>query len=133
LQTLLRWLYFAWACVVYVIPSCTVSFFRYRLWETRDDLVDDLRHGKFQNQEQPRRLVAMLEVAIETAPEMSMLNFLLLHYSTRGAKLPRPFPPVELNDLTPLDRERLEKHLTAFHDAMTTRLLLGRLVAGWFR
>src|SRR4051812_30215362 len=81
----------AWVSVFNIIPNCSTSRFRYRVWRIRDSLVDDLRAGTFTIREQPEHLVNLFETAIEEAGDVSALNAGLMHLSTRRQEIDFPF------------------------------------------
>jgi hypothetical protein len=118
----------AWACIVWIVPSYATSHLRYRLWRLRDELVDDIRAGKFDDDEQPRELVAIVESVIERAAEFSALNVVLLRLSV-GRRF-RPPHPLKLDKVSDRDRERLEQCLEGLLDAVMVKSLLGT-PSGW--
>lgn len=118
---------FAWFSLVKVVPDCATSRFRYRLWQLRDELVDDVRHDEFSNGERARRFVSSFEWAIEQAADLSALNLILLHIS-------RPHSdradPLALDGLDPADAQRLGAYREKFEVAVATKALLGT-PSGW--
>src|SRR5687767_10222307 len=77
-----------WVCLFVFLPACSRSAFRNRVWRLRDDVVDQLMRGEYENREQPMRLVRDAEAAIRFAPEISLLNFWLMHRAARAAAPP---------------------------------------------
>jgi hypothetical protein len=115
--------------VFYVIPSCARSIFRYRLWRLRDDLVDDLRGGTFEDVEQPRRLVREVETAIRAARDLTVFRVVLFTMLARGHEPPER-EEVDLSVLSKPDRERLGRYMKTFHWLLTRHVLAGT-VSGW--
>lgn len=120
----------AWFSVFKIVPSCTVSLFRHRLWRMRDKVADEIRGGTFEDTEQPKRYVALLEGAIEAAPELSPLNLLLARLTWTDSMKKLEQLPLRLDDLAPTDRAVLEKHLEELHNAVLTQMLFGT-PSGW--
>jgi hypothetical protein len=119
---------FAWASVVRIVPFCAVSVFRYRLWRLRDQLVDEIRHGKFDDIEQPKVLVSLIEATIAGAKDLTALNLLLVRLAApRGVSPPQL---LNLDDLNPRDRELVEGHLHGLLRAMAIHTLRGT-PSGW--
>jgi hypothetical protein len=119
---------FAWASVVRIVPFCAVSLFRYRLWRIRDQLVDEVRHGKFDDIEQPKILVSLVEATIAGAKDLTALNMLLLRLAApRDVSPPHP---LNLDDLNPSDRELVEGHLHRLLREMAIHTL-GGTPSGW--
>jgi hypothetical protein len=62
----------------YVFPASGTSLLRYRLWPLRDELVDAIRRGEFKEDDQPKRLLRLVEASIYTADELRPLRMIIL-------------------------------------------------------
>lgn len=111
---------FAWFMLVKVVPDCGTSHFRYRLWALRDELVDEIRAGEYEDEARAQRFVAMFEWAIEQAADLSVLNVILLHLS-RPHRAGRD--PLDLEGLAPADASRLQVYRDDFERAMAMKAL----------
>jgi hypothetical protein len=67
----------AWYGLLFVVPSCQVSRFRYRLWGLRDRVVDDLISATLPETPPIEELVYEVELAIRQAPDIRLVNFAL--------------------------------------------------------
>ncbi|HET8814110.1 MAG TPA: hypothetical protein VFM51_04065 [Solirubrobacterales bacterium] len=127
--TLVALALFAWVSITKIVPSYATSRYRYRLWRLRDDLSDDIRHGKFDQEEGPRKVLALIDLAIEDADDLSALNMILFAWTVVGTK-DIPEDPLELGELSPHDDRMLAERLQAVHSALLAKTLLGS-VSGW--
>lgn len=118
----------AWFSVFKIVPDCATSHFRYRLWRLRDCLVDEIRHGEYENAEKPRRLLALIELVIAEAADLSALNLLLAHLAARGVE--RRDDPLGLRGLRVEDASRLQKHRSELEHAMFAKAFAGT-PSGW--
>src|SRR5947209_7687017 len=116
---------FAWLSAFAIVPACSASRFRYRLWRLRDELVDEVRAQKFVNTDVPKRLIMIVERAIEEASNLSALNILLFRLAGGFAS-----SPFDLKDLVPSDKELITNHLREFDSAIARRAL-GGTPSGW--
>ena len=119
---------FAWACVFKLVPGYALSHHRYELWRLRDQLADDIRHGAFRDQRQPRQVLRLMERSIENLDDMSTLNMLLFRLSARG--VPEWSPPWDLAAANPSDRKELERRIESLENVLVKHALLGT-PSGW--
>jgi len=119
----------AWFSITKVVPSCATSRYRYRLWRLRDALSDDIRHGKFHDREAAKKVLLLVDLAIEDADDLSALNLILFSSVVRGEDLPRD--PLGLDDLKPYDKDCLIERLEEVESALLSKTLFGS-VSGWF-
>lgn len=120
---------FAWFCVVRIIPSCNVSMYRYRLWQLRDQVVDDVREGVFRDATQPQRLVQFIEGIIVLAPELGAVKLAVMRWSCRH--VPDAEYPFDLQGLRPQEREIMQARISEL-GALTARRILFGSPSGWF-
>jgi|SwirhirootsSR3_FD_contig_31_16816623_length_1041_multi_11_in_0_out_0_2 hypothetical protein len=118
----------AWFSITKVVPACATSRYRYRLWRQRDTLADEIRKGKFHNPDSARKVLTLVDLAIEDAEDVSALNFALFTWVFRKEELPRD--PLGLGGLTNYDRACLDDHLEQVQSALLSKTLLGS-VSGW--
>lgn len=118
----------AWFSITKVLPSCATSRYRYRLWRQRDTLADEIRHGKFYSPDAARKVLALIDIAIEDAEDLSALNFILFGWVFRKEEIPKD--PLGLGDLTNYDHDCLSEHLRQVQSALLSKTLLGS-VSGW--
>jgi hypothetical protein len=71
---LILWAVVMWAGLIFVIPWCTRSLARYRLWELRDELYDDIRKGILPNEGAPSTLLRNIENAIRRTVDLTMFE-----------------------------------------------------------
>lgn len=126
---MIGWALFTWAALIKIIPSCATSRFRYLLWKMRDDLVDEIRHGQYENVDQARRLVTEIEVAITHATELSVANVVLVTRFFKNVEMPRNLL-LDLDALSSSDRQRLQPKQEVLYREMTWHLLI-RKMSGW--
>lgn len=120
---------FAWYCAFKIIPTCLLSIFRYRLWRLRDEIVDEIRHGKYHGTKQPRALARDIECFIEGAPDISPLNIGLLFLSSWGVHPPAD-DLFDFSDADRRDQRRLSKHVNEFQRTLTRHVFL-HTPSGW--
>lgn len=120
---------FAWVSITKIVPSYATSRYRYQLWRLRDGLSDDIRHGKFDQEDAPRKVLALIDLAIDDADDLSALNMILFAWTVVGDKeIPRD--PLQLGELSQHDERLLDQRLQAVHSALLAKTLLGS-VSGW--
>jgi AcrR family transcriptional regulator len=123
----------AWACLFRIVPSCCTSLFRYRLWALRDDVVDEIYAGRYDDPSGARRFVEFLETAIEAASELSALKLTLVHWSARGLTLHQASSLEELLGFAAMsqgDQDVVRPHVDRFQRATVRHALLGA-PSGW--
>lgn len=118
---------FAWVCIVKIIPDCARSLFRYRLWRLRDELVDEIRAGTFENDEMPKVLAAVVEGTITVAPEATLARMLMAAWTCRSMQVPELF---DFESLGRGDRRLLEKRFSEYRQIAVRHILLGA-PSGW--
>jgi len=69
--------------IFWIIPGCWTSQFRYRVWRLRDEIADDIRRHRFEDETQARILLGDVEAAIRCAHQLSMVNMLIVFRLTR--------------------------------------------------
>jgi hypothetical protein len=120
-----------WVCVFKVIPACRASFFRNRLWELRDQLVDDIRRGEFVETQSANNLLAIIELAIDDAEDVSALNFFTFEALVGSSKAARHHDdPLRLNEQVFSDAQKLRAVLDDFELALLTKVFFGS-PSGW--
>jgi hypothetical protein len=119
----------AYATLVFILPSCARSQFRLKLWALRDQVVDEIFAGCFEDTRQPRKFVAAVESVVGSAEHLSLLRVWLEDLASD-----EPGPPehlrVDLATLSAPDRERLTRHVELFHRLIIRHALVGS-VSGW--
>lgn len=119
----------AYVSLVCIVPACARTQFRLRLWALRDQVVDEIFGGCFEDARQPRKLVAAVESVIGSADHLSLLRVWLADLA-----FDEPEPPEHLRlDLTAAparDRDRLAEHVNVFHRLIIKHALVGS-VSGW--
>lgn len=118
----------AWLSITKVVPACATSRYRYRLWRLRDALSDDIRHGKFDDEEAAMKVRLLIDLAIEDADDLSALNLTLFQFVVRRSDLPAD--PLGLGELSPSDEECLKERLEEVQAALLSKTLFGS-VSGW--
>jgi len=118
----------AWFSITKVVPACATSRYRYRLWRLRDALSDDIRHGKFHDEEAAKKVRLLIDLAIEDADDLSALNLVLFQLVLRRSDLPAD--PLGLEELSPYDQECLKERLEEVQAALLSKTLFGS-VSGW--
>ena len=122
---------FAWFSFFSIIPRNLEAICRYRLWEIRDELVDDVRAGKFKDEDEPRKVQYVIEAFIEAASELTPLRLgLMMAISRRHDNRVKLPAPISLKGLCRGDKERLGAYIVRFNSAITWRVLLGS-PSGW--
>lgn len=124
------WAVAAWFALTKVIPSCSVSLFRYRLWRIRDDLVDAIGQGAFTDDAAPKKLVADIEVFIRAAPDVNIITAGLHRWIGWGMDLSPDGDPFDFERAPKADRALLQKYADRFQGAFAKQVLLGR-PSGW--
>lgn len=119
---------FAWFSIFKVVPSYATSRCRYRLWQLRDELADSIRNGEFETPDAARRIVSVVELAIEDAEDLSALNVRLFYWVSRDERLSND--PFHLTALSTGDARSLRKALSEFESALLAKTLLGS-PSGW--
>lgn len=120
---------FSWVSITKIVPSYATSRYRYRLWRLRDDLSDDIRRGRFDQEDGPRKVLALIDLAIEDAEDLSALNMILFAWTVvAGQEIPDD--PLELGELSPQDDRLLMERLEAVDSALLAKTLFGS-VSGW--
>lgn len=118
--------------LAWIIPSSNTSIFRYRLWNLRDRVYDDIRAGAFDNDERPSEFLAFVERAIIHSPEFTPVRLLITHL-TCGRELRRAVPMpafLQLDQLSTADRGRMTGYLDEFERAATRQIIVGT-PSGW--
>lgn len=64
--------------VFYIFPAGGTSLLRYRLWPLRDEMVDAIRNDEFKDNDQPKRLLRIVEATIDTADDLRPLHMIVL-------------------------------------------------------
>lgn len=74
-----------WAGALYFLPWCARSAFRYRMWELRDDAIDDVLAGRIVPTPAVLAFIRDLENGIRVARHVSILSVLLVPTEARTA------------------------------------------------
>jgi hypothetical protein len=120
---------FAWISLTKIVPAYATSRYRYRLWRIRDDLADDIRHGKFDQRDAPKRVLFFVDLAIDDAEDLSALNMFLFAWTFWGNQ-EIPDDPLALAAASPRDQNLLGERLASINSALLAKLLFGS-VSGW--
>lgn len=76
-----EWAYLAlgllWALAVtiglfVIVPSCQASLFRYRMWQLRDSIYDDVRKGQLPDNQRVRSVLGSIEGAITSSKSITI-------------------------------------------------------------
>lgn len=121
---------FAWLCLTNVIPSCCTSLFRYRLWQLRDEVFDEIYVGTFDDSEQPERLVDLLEVAIAQSHEVTVFRLLLMRWSNRNLPQASRSDVYPFESLTEHDKPLMKQRLDRFESIIIRHVAFGS-PSGW--
>ena len=117
----------AWLSLVWIVPSCATSRFRYRAWRIRDEVVDELRAGRYEERDEPEAFVQTVETAIEEAAVLSFLKVSMFGIATRKLEFK---PPFRLDGLSENDATLLRAHITRMDEAAIDKALFGS-PSGW--
>jgi hypothetical protein len=117
----------AWCSLLWIIPSCNLSVFRYRLWQLRDRVADDIRQGAFDDDACAEEFLCFVEGAIRGAPDFGTVKLLIMLWATRGVPPPKPF---DLEALSPADKALTERHLDELQMLGARHAILGS-PSGW--
>ena len=118
----------AWVSLFILVPSCAASRCRYRLWNLRDQIVDQIRHGEFVDSQPAQELVLITELAIEDAPDITAVNAFLFRIATGDLRLVED--PLGLETLGPQDSRSMEPHIQRLDHILLTKAFLGS-PTGW--
>jgi hypothetical protein len=116
-----------WAAVIFFIPSCTASLFRYRVWELRDAIVDDVFDDRLPEDPAVWDVVDRFEAMIVIARHLSMGKLFAFKRALRDAQ---PEPPLSRAALTVDQRKRLSDYEHDLQRALALYLTLGT-PTGW--
>jgi len=119
----------AWFSLLKILPACSTSRLRYQLWAIRDETMDELLAGEYENTEEVQNFIRRLEIAIAVAPDLSLLNLIAFNRMMRGARPPNHVP-FDLDALSPTDRERIEPRFTLYEWLLVRNAFLGS-PSGW--
>jgi hypothetical protein len=117
----------SWLSLAKIIPDCATSHYRYRQWRLRDQLVDEIRHGEYQDAERAGRFVRMFEWSIAQSPDLSVLKLVLLNIS-RPRHVGRD--PLDLEGLSPDDCAKLRAYRDEYETATVLKAFMGT-PSGW--
>ncbi|HTB70204.1 MAG TPA: hypothetical protein VK707_04420 [Solirubrobacteraceae bacterium] len=119
---------FAGFCVARVIPACSTSVFRSRLWQFRDELADEIRANAYRDPERAKTLLREVECIIEKAKDVTAGRALYMQiFGRRLRSFPQDFP---LDGICAQDRERLARHCDWLEWALSRHIYLGSPL-GW--
>jgi hypothetical protein len=118
----------AWASLFKVVPDSATSRCRYRLWRLRDQLVDEIRHGEYEDPRPPELLVEYIELGIEDAGDLTAANAVLFHLTTR--RLESPPDPFDFSTFQPRDSALVKERLEEFEGALLSKVFFGS-PSGW--
>lgn len=119
-----------WISIFKLVPACSISLMRHRLWRLRDQLVDEIRQGEYHDAVPAEILTFRAEAVIEHASKISMLNLALLRLSQKGAPELVDRLDLSMKSLSDDDRTRITAHLEEFETALFTRSMFGT-PSGW--
>lgn len=69
-----------------VIPRCSASVLRHWCWDLHDEIVDDVRSGRIQADEDVRRFLRRLHVVIVLARRFTMLDVVSTYLAARSVQ-----------------------------------------------
>jgi hypothetical protein len=111
--------------IFYIWPAGGTSLLRYRLWPLRDELVDAIRNGEFEDDDQPKRLVGVIEATIETADELRPLRMIILMALLRKRRAAGEDLAFDLSEARLPDKARLQGMHRRFISSVVRHLLFG--------
>ena len=122
--------FLGWVSLFKLVPACSMSLMRYRLWRLRDQLVDEIRQESYDNATAAEILVSRTEAFIEHAPKVSLLNLTLMRLAHRGSPELIDRLTLSMKDLNTDDHARVKAHVDEFENAMLARSMFGT-PSGW--
>lgn len=118
------------ACVS--IPRDLRSLYRYKMWKLRDDVFDDIASGRLSDNQVSNELLVGIEMAVQAAPWMTLLNWLSFPKVPDDESHRRiEFLVLAKNAMSSDERELFEKRQKEFHKIFVRHLVCGSL-SGWF-
>lgn len=120
----------AWAIVWFHIPNTMHSRYRSKLWEIRDDLVDDLIFSRLHRSAPALALLDVLETTIRYVPRHTITDVGIAALMLRDEDVPGLMDRLLSDEVPPSERVRLTSYLTRFADVSLDHLLWGS-PSGW--
>ena len=118
-----------WGAFTYLIPSWLCSMFRYRLWQLRDSLQDDIISGRLPNQDFVHEFVAIIEAAIRMAPKLTLLRIIFTPTNNEMSDVWNK--KIRSTSIPAFQKEALRKYRWQFAEIIFMRVLVGSF-SGWF-
>ncbi len=118
----------AWAGIVYGIPRCERSRFRYDLWGLRDEIVDALLEEKVGRGAAVDHLRKQIEWTIRNADAVTPIDFALVTWSTECIDPSHAAP--DLSGLSIEDRQMINRWRKKFAIILARHLIRGS-TSGW--
>ena len=116
----------SWLAFWLVIPWCQDSIYRYKLWELRDNIKDDIREQKLPLQKDVTDLLELIEGNIRYAKDLRVRNLILIS-STQPTKIKTYEKPRGIN---PKQYKRLCEYQDKFIHSSFVHVMLSSLL-GW--
>ncbi len=120
---------FSWVCLFKIFPDSLLAMFRFRLWKERDELAREVRLGSYAESKPAEQVVGLIEDFIELAPQLSPLHIGLMRLSELGMR-EEHVGYIELKELLPDERSRLEARLRKVNDLVANHAML-ETPSGW--
>jgi hypothetical protein len=122
----------AWISFWFIIPACTASQLRYRMWRIRDDIKDALLDQRLTDGPLVQRLLRGVEGGIRVAPRLRFSSFAVyLLLRDRSDVDKRHASDLRLLESLPSEEKQLLLgYMDSFNRACTRRVLLGT-PSGW--
>lgn len=120
----------AWAIVVFFIPSCLCSMFRYRLWRLRDSVKDDVIYGRLPSHEFVNELLGVIESFILIANRVTLIQVFSLPGDRTDSARHQKALEEWAGKLNEQQNHLFLAHRTELKTIIVSRLLLGS-ITGW--
>lgn len=130
---LTSWLVLAtlvWAGVIFLLPRTLRSLYRYRLWNIRDSVIDDILRNRISHSPIADDVVGMVEFAIESSRSLTCLKVILYEVPEHVQKGHAKFFRDEMDKLPKEEQAILWEYVHRFHVAIVRQMMFGS-ISGW--
>lgn len=118
-----------WTGVIFVIPWCQRSRYRYRLWQMRDQIVDDVICNKIPSHPAVVELVARIETHIRCVDSFTLASTMTEYIGRRAFELPVD-GSLDVTLLGSTEGAIISRYLSEFNKAKVRHLFVGS-PSGW--
>lgn len=119
-----------WALLIFFIPNCMCSMFRYRLWRLRDTVKDDVLRGQLPDSGLTQEFLGGIEAFILVADKVTLIQMLLLPSDAEESQRRRKLFEEAVRLLKDEHQVRFLAYREEFKRVLLKRLLFGSLT-GW--